>query len=110
MFHCHGGKDRTGIVAALVLALVGVPDETIAEDYALSGRFLFKRHLERPDPRDASAGVQTWQDYQRGNCPHEAMLQKLAHAADTYGGAESYLLGGGMTRPQIDALREALVE
>ncbi len=36
VFHCAAGKDRTGIVAALVLALVGVPDEDIAEDYALS--------------------------------------------------------------------------
>ncbi len=34
--HCLAGKDRTGVVVALVLALLGVPDETVAEDYALS--------------------------------------------------------------------------
>ena len=34
--HCHGGKDRTGLVAALLLALVGVPPALIAADYAHS--------------------------------------------------------------------------
>ena len=34
--HCAAGKDRTGIMMALVLGLLGVPDETIVEDYALS--------------------------------------------------------------------------
>ena len=36
LFHCAAGKDRTGIIAALLLALAGVDDETIAEDFALS--------------------------------------------------------------------------
>jgi protein-tyrosine phosphatase len=36
MFHCSAGKDRTGIVAAVLLGLLGVPDETIVADYALS--------------------------------------------------------------------------
>ena len=37
MFHCSAGKDRTGIVAALLLGMLGVPDEAIIADYALSG-------------------------------------------------------------------------
>jgi protein-tyrosine phosphatase len=36
VFHCAAGKDRTGIMAAIVLGLLGVPDEVIADDYALS--------------------------------------------------------------------------
>jgi protein-tyrosine phosphatase len=36
VFHCAAGKDRTGIVAALVLTLLGVPAERVADDYALS--------------------------------------------------------------------------
>jgi len=35
LFHCAAGKDRTGVVAALLLELAGVPHETIAEDYAI---------------------------------------------------------------------------
>jgi protein-tyrosine phosphatase len=36
VFHCAAGKDRTGIMAALVLSVLGVADEVIAADYALS--------------------------------------------------------------------------
>jgi protein tyrosine/serine phosphatase len=36
VFHCFAGKDRTGILTALVLGLLGVPDADIVEDYALS--------------------------------------------------------------------------
>ena len=36
MFHCSAGKDRTGVIAALLLGMLGVPDETIVADYALS--------------------------------------------------------------------------
>jgi len=36
VFHCSAGKDRTGVLAALVLGFLGVPREVIVEDYALS--------------------------------------------------------------------------
>jgi protein-tyrosine phosphatase len=40
LVHCAAGKDRTGLVIALVLGNAGVPDETIIEDYAMSDRYL----------------------------------------------------------------------
>ena len=53
VFHCSAGKDRTGVLSALVLAFLGVPDETIVEDYALSGaamvRLLDRLKAEYPD-------------------------------------------------------------
>lgn len=36
VFHCAAGKDRTGLLAALVLGAVGVGRDTIVEDYALT--------------------------------------------------------------------------
>lgn len=51
VIHCASGKDRTGIVVALVLALAGVTDEAIADDYARSGPAL-KRLAQ--DPATAS--------------------------------------------------------
>lgn len=39
LFHCTAGKDRTGVVSAILLALVGVADEDIVYDYAISREF-----------------------------------------------------------------------
>ncbi len=36
-----GGADRTGLITALILGIAGVPDETIARDYALTARFIW---------------------------------------------------------------------
>jgi protein-tyrosine phosphatase len=38
VFHCSAGKDRAGIGAALLLKVLGVPEETIIADYSLSNR------------------------------------------------------------------------
>ena len=39
VFHCHEGKDRTGMASALVLTALGVPRETIMQDYLLSNQY-----------------------------------------------------------------------
>ncbi len=53
VFHCSAGKDRTGVLSALVLAFLGVPDETIVADYTLSApameRLLDRLKAEYPD-------------------------------------------------------------
>lgn len=46
VFHCSAGKDRTGVLAALILAFLGVPDETIVDDYMLSAAAM-EQLLER---------------------------------------------------------------
>jgi protein-tyrosine phosphatase len=40
LIHCASGKDRTGFGAALILDVLGVPEESIVEDYLLSNRYL----------------------------------------------------------------------
>jgi protein-tyrosine phosphatase len=40
VFHCTAGKDRTGILAALILRSLSVPEETVFADYMLTDRFL----------------------------------------------------------------------
>ena len=56
MMHCSAGKDRTGILSAIILGVLGVSDETIIEDYALSGpaMMLLVDHLQQayPDARE----------------------------------------------------------
>ena len=57
VMHCSAGKDRTGVLSALVLAFLGVPDETIVADYALSAaameRLLERLKAEYPEAQDA---------------------------------------------------------
>jgi protein-tyrosine phosphatase len=42
VFHCSVGKDRTGVLAAIVLGFLGVPDDVVVEDYALSSRAMVR--------------------------------------------------------------------
>ena len=57
VMHCSAGNDRTGVLSALILAFLGVPDETIVADYTLSaaamGRLLERLKAEYPEAQDA---------------------------------------------------------
>lgn len=77
--HCHGGRDRTGVVIALVLRLAGVADAAIAADYA----------------RTPEAS-------------HDMIANTLAHIDAVHGGVEPYLLGGGVAPAHLTAIRGRL--
>ena len=109
VFHCAGGKDRTGLVAALLLGLAGVPAETIAEDYALTARYLVGRYVAENAPREASGGEYTWRDYEAEFCPQGAMLRTLRHLNERYGGAEAYVRSMGLSQDLVSSLRNALL-
>ena len=44
LWHCYGGKDRTGLVAILIESLLGVSEETIIKDYLISNKFRIKKN------------------------------------------------------------------
>jgi protein-tyrosine phosphatase len=99
--HCHVGKDRTGIVIALLLALAGVPTETVVADYALSAGYLqpLFEELQAADPKvDATLWHSKPQTMQ-------AWLERLE---TVHGGAERYLLTAGLTQQEIGRLRSRL--
>ena len=110
LVHCTGGKDRTGVMSALILGLAKVPVETIAEDYALSAPYLFSLYVNEQAPPEVAASGYTWQEYQRDHCPRDAMVGTLHHLEESYGGIEAYVLGAGMTQEQVETLRHALVK
>jgi protein tyrosine/serine phosphatase len=106
--HCAGGRDRTGIVAALLLALAHVPHETIAADYALSTAYLRPRDEEwlanGPGDRAERERAYTW-----GITRAEVMLDLLAHLDQGHGGADGYLRGIGVDPLDISRLSARLV-
>ena len=113
LFHCAGGTDRTGIIAALILGIGGVPAETIAEDYTLSARHLV--HLFADEEKvqiEAGSPLKeyTWKRFREELCTPEVMLMMLQHLAEKYGGIEAYMRTIGVTDGQIGSLREAIVE
>jgi protein-tyrosine phosphatase len=109
LVHCHAGKDRTGATIALVLSLVGVSDEDIADDYALTALNLEPLIIEWLDTMSADEAERerlrklAWPS-------REAMLDTLAYLRERYGGAENYLLAAGVTHEQIERIKQRLVE
>ena len=105
--HCAGGKDRTGLVAALLLRLAGVPLDVVAEDYAQSAANLAPR-TERflasiEDPHLHARWTKL------SGTPAAGMRRVLEDVERRYGDVASYLRAAGLTPEQIDRLRERLV-
>jgi protein-tyrosine phosphatase len=108
--HCTAGKDRTGLVVALALALAGVDSETIASDYALSSTFLVGPYLEEARARALASGL-SWDRYQlRLACRQEFMRRTLDHLESSHGGAAAYLRAAGVDEAQQTAVRRVIVE
>lgn len=107
--HCTAGKDRTGLIVALVLGLVGVSDETIVADYALSATCLGDPYLEETRQRALARGY-TWEQYlPLVQCPPEFMQTTLQYIQERYGGIDAYTRTIGLTPEHIDRLRDMLV-
>ncbi|MEU7054974.1 GNAT family N-acetyltransferase [Streptomyces sp. NPDC046197] len=87
VFHCASGKDRTGQLASLVLALLGVPEPTIIEDFSLT-ELATKALLA--DWRARNGGrTPAWPGY--GRAPESVMRLFLAALKTRYGSVESYV-------------------
>jgi protein-tyrosine phosphatase len=107
LIHCNAGKDRAGLVSALLLSLAGVADSEIVADYAQSGPCLgdFDEELRREAEDDP--GVYTRLAVQRFS-PPEAMERALTFLRGEYRGAESYLLDAGGTWDDLERLRSRM--
>ncbi len=100
LIHCAGGKDRTGLVVALLLSLAGVPRDEIAADYAISERNLAERTAEWL--AQASDDEERDRIVRIAACPPEAMRGVLDELDRRYGGVREYLLAGGATNEELD--------
>ncbi len=109
IIHCTAGKDRTGVVFALLLDLAGVDDETIIEDYALTkGRI--EPMLTRLRANALTAGLDLTRHEAMLLCEPELMQVALAHLREKYGDAANYLHTIGLSAAQIATTREAVRE
>jgi protein-tyrosine phosphatase len=109
VFHCSAGKDRTGILAAVVLGLVGVPDEVIVADYALSAAAMEKMvaWFRSQSPERAEA-IENYAPALVAAAP-ETMAAFIAEIEDHHGGFAG--LAASLGVPDIgDRLRAVLLD
>jgi protein-tyrosine phosphatase len=109
LVHCTAGKDRTGLVVALLLGVAGVPDEIIAADYALSDASADPGAARALGRIRAASGVGRWLDLGALGAQPQIMRDALARVREQAGSAAGYLLGNGLTQEDLDSLRAALV-
>lgn len=106
MFHCFLGKDRTGILASMILALAGVSKEDIIADYQVSGTYLnsfYKKELE-----DNTGLIWENNDDHLQSAPHNiALLHE--YIEDKYGSVTGYLHGFGVTDEEIERVGRLLI-
>ena len=107
LFHCYAGKDRTGLIADLLLDLVGVHDEHIVDDYDLSNHRL-RPHVDAvadtiDDPDARARAVDAW------TVKRETAEVVLAHVRKNYGGAGGYLGAVGLSAAEVDAVKRRLI-
>jgi protein tyrosine/serine phosphatase len=106
VIHCMGGKDRTGLVVALLLRLAGVSAEEIGLDYSLSGENLAARTAAW------LAAAPTEQERVRreklSGTPPTAMPRVIGEIEGRYGSVAGYLEAGGLPADQIARLRDRL--
>jgi protein-tyrosine phosphatase len=109
VFHCSAGKDRTGVLAALVLGFLGVPDEYIVEDYVLSAGamrmlldYLKEEYSQNAEEVEKYAPAVT-------SAHPEAMTEFLRSLRDEHGDFEALARSLGV-EDAVERLRPLLLE
>lgn len=109
LFHCHGGKDRTGLVAALLLSLAGVSDDSIAADYALTTDYLHEYMTKA-----RAEALATGEDMTRFDLLEIAKPQSMHTTLDYlrvhFTDAQTYLKTCGVSSAHLDQLRTLLIQ
>ena len=107
VFHCTAGKDRTGMVAALVLSLVGVSDDVIVHDYTLTDdrMVLVMERIRASGDFPAVAPMSE----RVGRAEASSMEKFLGSLHAAYGGAEGWALEAGISDDTVASLREVLL-
>ena len=110
LFHCMGGKDRTGMTAALLLSCLGVDRATVLDDYELTSRYSGPDRIPHVVDLFVSEGIDREAALGILSTPRWAMENALDRLDSTYGGIDAYLCGpGGMDQTTIESLRSRLL-
>ena len=102
MFNCSAGKDRTGVIAALLLDLAGCHDYDIVKDYSESyeNNMAMIKQLEEMIPSEDEKFL--------GSDPR-VMMKFIAYLRENYGSTKGYLLNIGFSDEEIEEIKENFI-
>lgn len=106
LIHCEGGKDRTGIISALLLGLAGVPDEVICVDYGESQERLWPLWEQIVEQAGGEESVDFWL---KPTATADMMQRTLDHLKERYSGVRDYLLHAGSTPEELGRMRARML-
>ena len=109
VIHCTAGKDRTGVMVAVLLGLLGVPDEIIVTDYALSARAMDRLRQKLVATHPEAKDVINAADAMFSAAP-ENITALLAALRAEYGTIEAYAEAAGAGPDVVKGLREHLLD
>ena len=111
LVHCTGGKDRTGVAAALLLSVLGVDEATILDDYELSATHYTEGQLATLRRRSADASVDVERYRVVFGAPRDTMATLLATLRERHTSVEGFLVDEAGVAPEVfSELRVRLVE
>lgn len=102
LFNCSAGKDRTGVIAALLMDLAGCHEYDIVKDYSESyeNNMVILKELE---------GMMSEADQKYLGSDPRMMMKFLAYLRENYGSAQGYLLACGLTEEELLEIKENFI-
>jgi protein tyrosine/serine phosphatase len=109
VYHCAAGKDRTGVISAVLLGVLGVPDDLIVADYALSSENIDAIIARVMSMKGYEDTLQTMPEDTLHARP-ETMETVVSHVSDRYGSMGGYLRESGVADATLERLRSKYLE
>lgn len=110
LVHCSLGKDRTGVVIAVVLSALGVPDDVVAEDFRRTDDAFSEEERAHRFQRAVEIGFSQQQVATLFGSPPEVMRGLLDEVREEFGSTARYLLAHGVSAEDLAALRNTLCD
>ena len=105
LFHCNAGKDRTGVLGATLLSVLGVSREDVVADFLMTNEVIdgiLARIKKMPGFQDSTRdGIMA---------PQSAIEKFLDVMQREFGGPESYLLRHGVQQETMNGFKESMLE
>ena len=104
VYHCAAGKDRTGVISAVLLGVLGVPDDLIVADYALSSQNI-DAIIERIMRMKGYGDTLKVMPADTMHAKPETMEEVVAAVSSRYGSMSDYLRESGVSEATLERLR-----